>query len=63
MGWVSIFDPIKLAHLLNIPQGAKPIAILCVGHVNSFYKEPMLVETGWAVEKPLSEMLMENSWK
>ena len=62
MGWVSIFDPIKLAHLLNIPQGAKPIAILCVGHVNSFYKEPMLVETGWAVEKPLSEMLMENSW-
>ena len=62
MGWVSIFDPIKLAHLLNIPQGAKPIAILCVGHVNSFYKEPMLVETGWAVEKPLSQMLMENSW-
>ena len=62
MGWVSIFDPIKLAELLSIPQEAKPIAVLCLGHVASFYKEPMLVETGWAVEKPLSEMLMENIW-
>ena len=62
MGWVSIFDPEKLAQLLNMPLGAKPIAVLCLGHVNSFYKEPMLVETGWAKEKLLSEMLMENSW-
>ena len=62
MGWVSIFDPIKLAELLSIPQDAKPIAVLCLGHVASFYKEPMLVETGWAVEKPLNEMLMENIW-
>ena len=62
MGWVSIFDPEKLAQLLNIPQGAKPIAVLCLGHVNHFYKEPMLVETGWREAKPLSEMLMENSW-
>ena len=63
MGWVSLFDPIKLADLLNIPNGAKPIAILCLGYVSSFYKEPMLVEEGWAKEKPLAEMLMENGWK
>lgn len=63
MGWVSMFDPVKLAKLLNIPDGAKPIAILCLGYVNSFYKEPMLVEEGWAKEKPLSEMLMENHWQ
>lgn len=63
MGWVSIFDPIKLAELLNIPAGAKPIAILCLGYVNSFYKAPMLVEEGWATEKPLSAMLMENRWQ
>jgi 5,6-dimethylbenzimidazole synthase len=62
MGWVSIFDPEKLAALLNMPQGAKPIAVLCLGHVDSFYKAPMLVETGWATEKPLSEMVMENTW-
>ena len=63
MGWVSMFDPVKLAKLLNIPDGAKPIAILCLGYVNSFYKEPMLVEEGWAKEKPLSQMLMENQWQ
>jgi 5,6-dimethylbenzimidazole synthase len=63
MGWVSLFDPEKLAALLKIPKGAKPIAILCLGYVNSFYKEPMLVEEGWAIEKPLAEMLMENHWK
>ncbi len=62
MGWVSMFDPSKLASLLAMPDDAKPIAILCLGYVNSFYKEPMLVEEGWAIEKPLSAMLMENSW-
>lgn len=63
MGWVSIFDPAKLATLLNIPAGAKPIAVLCLGHVSSFYKEPMLVETGWKQARPLSDMIMENGWK
>ena len=62
MGWVSLFDPIKLAELLGMPQGTKPIAVVCLGHVVSFYKEPMLVEAGWAVEKPLNDMLMENGW-
>lgn len=63
MGWVSIFDPAKLSELLHIPADAKPIAILCLGHVNTFYKEPMLIETGWKQAKLLSEMIMENGWK
>lgn len=62
MGWVSMFDPLKLAQLLSIPQGAKPIAILCLGHVEKFYDQPMLVETGWTTEKPLSDMISENTW-
>jgi 5,6-dimethylbenzimidazole synthase len=63
MGWVSLFDPIALAQLLNIPTGAKPVAILCLGHVEAFYQAPMLVEQGWAKEKPLSELMSENTWK
>jgi len=63
LGWVSMFEPEKLLTLLQMPADAKPIAILCLGHVNTFYKEPMLVESGWATEKPLSEMLMENTWQ
>lgn len=63
MGWVSIFDPVKLGNLLQIPSDAKPIAVLCLGHVNTFYKEPMLVETGWRQAKPLADMVVENCWK
>ena len=63
MGWVSMFEPTKLSALLQIPQGAKPIAILCLGHVEKFYEQPMLVETGWATEKPLNELVSENTWK
>jgi len=62
MGWVSIFDPVKLGALLNAPADAKPIAVLCIGHVNTFYNEPMLVETGWRKARPLSDMVMENQW-
>jgi 5,6-dimethylbenzimidazole synthase len=33
MGWVSLFDPASLARLLGIPEGGKPVAIICLGHV------------------------------
>lgn len=62
MGWVSIFDPVKLGQLLKMPTTSKPIALLCIGHVNTFYKEPMLVESGWKEAKSLEEMVMENCW-
>ena len=50
LGWISLFDPVELASLLNMRADAKPIAVLCLGHVASFYNEPMLVETGWKYE-------------
>lgn len=62
MGWVSMFDPQALSELLNIPPGGKPVAILCLGHVAAFYPAPMLVEEGWATERPLSELVSENTW-
>jgi len=63
MGWVSMFDPLKLGALLNAPADAKPIAVLCLGHVNTFYNGPMLAEAGWKQAKPLTEMVMENQWR
>lgn len=62
MGWVSLFDPIQLAQLLNMPEGSKPVAILCLGHVESFYPAPMLKLEGWAEERPLEELLFHNYW-
>ena len=62
MGWVSLFDPVALGELLGLPQGAEPLALLCLGPVDEFYPRPMLVEEGWAAERPLAEMLYENHW-
>ena len=62
LGWVSLFEPQALAQLLHMPPGSKPLAILCLGPVNAFYAEPMLVQEGWATPRPLSELLFENSW-
>lgn len=62
MGWVSLFEPQALADLLNMPAGAKPLAVLCLGPVAEFYPAPMLVMEGWTQERPLNEMLYENQW-
>jgi 5,6-dimethylbenzimidazole synthase len=62
LGWVSLFEPQALAQLLHMPTGSKPLAVLCLGPVNAFYAEPMLVQEGWATPRPLSELLFENSW-
>ncbi|MXS82573.1 5,6-dimethylbenzimidazole synthase [Nitrosomonas oligotropha] len=62
MGWVSLFDPAQLAELLDMPAGSKPVAILCLGHVEAFYPAPMLKLQGWAEERPLQELLFHNHW-
>lgn len=62
MGWVSLFDPIALASLLNMPNDSQPIAIICLGHVEKFYPAPMLQIEGWREPDPFSYVVMENSW-
>ncbi|MHB0916846.1 MAG: 5,6-dimethylbenzimidazole synthase [Thiobacillus sp.] len=62
LGWVSLFDPETLARLLGIPAGGKPVAILCLGHVEAFYPRPMLEQEGWRQGRPLHEFLFENAW-
>ncbi len=62
MGWVSFFDPVRLAELLKIPPGAKPVAILCLGHVEDFYPRPLLELAGWEPRKNIKELVFENCW-
>ncbi|EZQ17198.1 5,6-dimethylbenzimidazole synthase [Halopseudomonas bauzanensis] len=62
MGWVSLFDPQALGELLQLPQGARPVAILCLGPVAEFYPRPMLVEQGWGEEQPLAQLLFTDGW-
>lgn len=62
LGWVSIFDPERLAALLSMPEGARPVAILCIGHVDAFYDKPMLEIEQWAERMPIASVLGENAW-
>lgn len=62
MGWVSLFDPVALAHLLQMPTGATPVAVLCLGHVEAFYPAPMLELEGWTRRGSLREMVFHDRW-
>ena len=62
LGWVSIFDPVELARLLGMPAGARPVAILCIGHVEAFYPRPMLELEQWAERMPIDSVMAENAW-
>jgi 5,6-dimethylbenzimidazole synthase len=62
MGWVSLFDPEALRLLLHMPQGSRPVAVLCLGYVPAFYSRPMLEEAGWARPADLKTMVSTDYW-
>lgn len=62
MGWVSIFEPAKLATLLGMPDEAEPVAILCLGPVPAFPDRPALEIDEWTHGRPLSDFVSENGW-
>lgn len=62
MGWVSIFDPQRLAELLEMPADAEPVAILCLGPVPDFPDRPALEIDEWTFGRPLAEFVSENRW-
>lgn len=62
MGWVSIFDPVRLGTLLAMPDDAEPVAILCIGPVPDFPPRPQLEIDHWTFGRPLSEFVSENGW-
>ena len=62
LGWVSMFDPAALASLLHMPEGALPLAVLCLGPVDHFYDAPMLELEGWRDGHGLDRVVFENAW-
>ena len=62
MGWVSLFDPEALRQLVRLPEGSRPVAVLCLGHVAAFYPRPMLEEAGWAHRFDLKDMVQTDYW-
>ncbi|MFM9922809.1 5,6-dimethylbenzimidazole synthase [Variovorax sp. H27-G14] len=62
MGWVSLFDPVEVSVLLGLPEGAEPIALLCLGPVHDFYEQPMLQRERWAQRAPLASLVFDEGW-
>lgn len=62
LGWVSLFEPTALKVLLNMPQDSQPVAILCLGHVETFYEQPLLAQKNWEKRCKLDALLFENYW-
>jgi 5,6-dimethylbenzimidazole synthase len=57
-----MFDPTALATLLDFPEGAHPVAVLCIGPVPAFYDAPMLELEAWRLGRPLHELVSTNQW-
>ena len=62
VGWISMFDPVALRDLLCMPEGSRPVAILCLGRVEAFYPRPMLESEGWKAREPLASLVFEDRW-
>ncbi|MCR8922498.1 5,6-dimethylbenzimidazole synthase [Dasania sp. GY-MA-18] len=62
LGWVSLFEPQQVSELLQIPEQATAIAILCIGPVDEFYQQPMLQQEQWAQRGDLNHYIMNNGW-
>jgi len=62
MGWVSLFDPDALRELLRMPEGSRPVAVLCLGRVAAFYERPMLEEAHWAERCDWKSLVTTDYW-
>lgn len=62
MGWVSIYEPESVRACLKLPADCEVIALLCLGKVEKFYDQPMLIDAGWAERGKLDDYLMVDSW-
>ena len=62
MGWVSLFDPEALRRLIHMPEGSRPVAVLCLGHVPAFYPRPMLEEVDWAHRFDIKTLVQTDYW-
>jgi len=57
VGWVSILDPREVERALDVPEGWRFIAYLCLGYPASYENTPELLRAGWEDVDPRSTHL------
>jgi 5,6-dimethylbenzimidazole synthase len=48
--------------LLRMPEGSRPVAVLCLGYVREFYPRPMLEMVEWARRFSLATLVHTDYW-
>lgn len=62
VGWVSFYREAFLQQLLDIPDGVRPVAWLCVGPVSVLHETPDLERRGWTHRRPLELAVHQERW-
>ncbi|WP_431857088.1 5,6-dimethylbenzimidazole synthase [Azospirillum sp.] len=52
VGWVSILDPDAVTRALDVPEGWRLVAYLCIGYPVEALPEPELQRAGWQAPDP-----------
>lgn len=47
LGWVSILDPARIAHIAGVPEGWRFVGYLCLGYPEREADMPELAREGW----------------
>lgn len=62
VGWVSFYREEFLRGLLEIPDGVRPVAWLCLGPVTHLEAVPDLERHEWRARRPLSQAVRRERW-
>ncbi|QGK68644.1 5,6-dimethylbenzimidazole synthase [Allosaccharopolyspora coralli] len=63
VGWVSFYREDFLRRLLDIPQGVRPVAWLCLGTVRQLAETPDLERHGWRTRLPLEDVVHHEKYR
>ncbi len=62
VGWVSILDYEELKKILGVPRPIKVVALLCLGYVADFERQPDLARAGWRERLPVGQLIHHERW-
>lgn len=62
LGWVTLFQPVDLAALLNLPAGIQTLGWLCLGWPDERPPEPGLERQAWSRRLPLDDVIISERW-
>ena len=60
LGWVSILDPARVAHILDVPPDWRFIGYFCLGYPERDEPSPELEREGWEKRRPAGDFILKR---